>query len=61
MEPHTTETASDKSIIVNPTVQNYPLILKKQPFLIDLVPIELGSVDTIVSMDWLTYHEAEII
>ncbi|GKF56265.1 putative reverse transcriptase domain-containing protein, partial [Tanacetum coccineum] len=35
--------------------------LKGCPFNIDLIPVELGSLDVIISMDWLAKYQAVIV
>ncbi|GJY82392.1 putative reverse transcriptase domain-containing protein, partial [Tanacetum coccineum] len=36
-------------------------VVKGHPFNIDLMPVELGSFDVIIGMDWLVNHHAEIV
>ncbi|GKC71585.1 putative reverse transcriptase domain-containing protein [Tanacetum coccineum] len=36
-------------------------VIKGHPFNIDLMPVELGSFDAIIDMDWLANHHAVII
>ncbi|GJV03769.1 putative reverse transcriptase domain-containing protein, partial [Tanacetum coccineum] len=36
-------------------------IIKGHPFNIDLIPVELGSFDVIIDMDWLVNHHAVIV
>ncbi|GJY50615.1 putative reverse transcriptase domain-containing protein [Tanacetum coccineum] len=36
-------------------------VVKGHPFNIDLMPVELGSFDAIIGMDWLTNHHAVIV
>ncbi|GJW53589.1 putative reverse transcriptase domain-containing protein [Tanacetum coccineum] len=42
-------------------VTGYTLRLLGHPFNIDLIPVELGSFDVIISMDWLANHHAVIV
>ncbi|GJS55347.1 reverse transcriptase domain-containing protein [Tanacetum coccineum] len=42
-------------------IQGCTLILLIQPFEIDLMPIELGSFDVVIGMDWLSKYHARII
>ncbi|KAI3725499.1 hypothetical protein L1987_65289 [Smallanthus sonchifolius] len=35
--------------------------LNDHPFSVDLIPIDLGSFDVVIGMDWLSKHRAEII
>nr|GEW23192.1 reverse transcriptase domain-containing protein [Tanacetum cinerariifolium] len=45
----------------NNVIQGSTLILLNQPFKIDLMPINLGSFDVIIGMDWLSKYHAIII
>ncbi|GKD09430.1 putative reverse transcriptase domain-containing protein, partial [Tanacetum coccineum] len=42
-------------------LRSYTLGLLGHPFNIDLMPIELGSFDAIIGMDWLANHHAVIV
>nr|GEU76397.1 putative reverse transcriptase domain-containing protein [Tanacetum cinerariifolium] len=51
------ELADGQIIEVNTVIWGCTLNLLNRPFNIDLMPVELGSFDVIVGMDWLkTYH-----
>nr|GEZ83024.1 putative reverse transcriptase domain-containing protein [Tanacetum cinerariifolium] len=51
------ELADGQIIGVNTVIRGCSLNFLNRPFNIDLMPVELGSFDVIVSMDWLkTYH-----
>nr|GFC55808.1 reverse transcriptase domain-containing protein [Tanacetum cinerariifolium] len=51
------ELADGQIIGVNTVIRGCALNLLNHPFNIDLMPVELGSFDVIVGMDWLkTYH-----
>nr|GEX99147.1 putative reverse transcriptase domain-containing protein [Tanacetum cinerariifolium] len=51
------ELADGQIIGVNTVIRGCTLNLLNRPFNIDLMPVELGSFDVIVGMDWLkTYH-----
>nr|GFA50749.1 hypothetical protein [Tanacetum cinerariifolium] len=51
------ELADGQIIRVNTIIRGCTLNLLNRPFNIDLMPVELGSFDVIVGMDWLkTYH-----
>nr|GEY85929.1 hypothetical protein [Tanacetum cinerariifolium] len=51
------ELADGQIIRVNTVIRGFTLNLLNRPFNIDLMPVELGSFDYIVGMDWLkTYH-----
>nr|GFA35548.1 reverse transcriptase domain-containing protein [Tanacetum cinerariifolium] len=39
----------------------FTLVLLGHPFNIDLMPVELGSFDVIIGMDWLANHHAVIV
>ncbi|GKD09292.1 putative reverse transcriptase domain-containing protein [Tanacetum coccineum] len=45
----------------NTILRGYTLGLLGHPFDIDLMPVELGSVDVIVGMDWLSRYHAVIV
>nr|GFA19670.1 putative reverse transcriptase domain-containing protein [Tanacetum cinerariifolium] len=51
------ELADGKIIGVNTVIRGCTLNFLNHPFNIDLMPVELGSFDVIIGMDWLaTYH-----
>ncbi|GKE67180.1 putative reverse transcriptase domain-containing protein [Tanacetum coccineum] len=45
----------------NTILRGYMLGLLGHPFNIDLMPVELGSFDIIIGMDWLANHHAVIV
>ncbi|GJV24466.1 putative reverse transcriptase domain-containing protein [Tanacetum coccineum] len=45
----------------NTVLRGYTLGLLGHPFNIDLMPVELGSFDVIIGMDWLANHHAMIV
>ncbi|GJR30610.1 putative reverse transcriptase domain-containing protein [Tanacetum coccineum] len=45
----------------NTVLRGYTLGLLGHPFNIDLMPVELGSFDVIIGMDWLANHHAVIV
>ncbi|GJZ19857.1 reverse transcriptase domain-containing protein [Tanacetum coccineum] len=47
------ELANGKIIRINTIIRGCTLNLSNQPFNIDLMPVELGSFDVIIGMDWL--------
>ncbi|GJZ60433.1 putative ribonuclease H-like domain-containing protein [Tanacetum coccineum] len=52
------ELADEKIIGVDTIIRGCSLNLLNHPFNIDLIPIELGSFDVIIGMDWLSkYHD----
>ncbi|KAD6796253.1 hypothetical protein E3N88_07149 [Mikania micrantha] len=59
--PYIIEVANGKQITVSTVYRNCPLTLNDYTFTIDLIPMELGSFDIIVGMDWLSSHRVEVI
>ncbi|GJW40649.1 reverse transcriptase domain-containing protein [Tanacetum coccineum] len=53
------ELANEKSLTTNTVLRGCTLNLQNHLFEIDLLPIELGSFDVIVGMDWMAEHRAE--
>ncbi|GJV94153.1 putative reverse transcriptase domain-containing protein [Tanacetum coccineum] len=53
--------ADGKIIRVNTTIRGCTLNFLDHPFNIDLMPIELGSFDVIISMDWLKKYYVMIV
>nr|GEX30660.1 putative reverse transcriptase domain-containing protein [Tanacetum cinerariifolium] len=52
---------ADRSIIgLNTIIRDCTLNFLNHPFNIDLLPVELGSFDVIVGMDWLSKYDAVI-
>ena len=41
-------------------MENCTLTLLEKPFTINLMPVELGSFDAIIGMDWLSKQHAQI-
>ncbi|KAJ0813928.1 putative transcription factor interactor and regulator CCHC(Zn) family [Helianthus annuus] len=60
-KPLTVEVASGEPIVLNSVLRNCQLNLNEHIFPIDLTPMQLGSFDVIVGMDWLSKHHAEIV
>nr|GEX57808.1 reverse transcriptase domain-containing protein [Tanacetum cinerariifolium] len=52
------ELADGRISKTNTVLRGYTLGLLGRPFNIDLMPIELGSFDVIITMDWLANHHA---
>ncbi|GJZ27524.1 putative reverse transcriptase domain-containing protein [Tanacetum coccineum] len=53
---------ADKRIIrLNAIIRGCTLNFLNHPFNIDLIPIELGSLDVIIIMDWLAKYQAVIV
>nr|GEV02766.1 putative reverse transcriptase domain-containing protein [Tanacetum cinerariifolium] len=55
------ELADGQIIRVNTVIRGCTLNLLNRPFNIDLMPVELGSFDVIVGMDWLKMYHAMIV
>nr|GEX96703.1 reverse transcriptase domain-containing protein [Tanacetum cinerariifolium] len=53
--------ADGRIIGLNSILRGYTLNFLNHPFNIDLMPIELGSFDAIISMDWLAKYHAVIV
>ncbi|GJX85686.1 putative reverse transcriptase domain-containing protein [Tanacetum coccineum] len=53
--------ADGKSLTTNIILRGCTLNLQNHLFKIDLLPIELGSFDVIVGMDWMAEHRAEVV
>ncbi|KAD5802711.1 hypothetical protein E3N88_14071 [Mikania micrantha] len=59
--PYIIELANGKLIKTNSVIQGCFLNLNDHLFNIDLLPIELGSFDVVVGMDWLSDNQAEVV
>ncbi|GJR93416.1 putative reverse transcriptase domain-containing protein [Tanacetum coccineum] len=55
------ELADGRIIRLNTILRGCTLNILKHPFNIDLMPIELGSFDSIIGMDWLVKYQAIIV
>ncbi|GKA93962.1 reverse transcriptase domain-containing protein [Tanacetum coccineum] len=55
------ELADGKLLTTNTILRGCTLNLQNHLFKIDLLPIELGSFDVIVGMDWMAEHRAEVV
>ncbi|GKD91735.1 putative reverse transcriptase domain-containing protein, partial [Tanacetum coccineum] len=55
------ELAYDRIIWVNTLIQGCTLNFLNHPFNIDLMPIEMGSFDVIIGMDWLAKYHTVIV
>ncbi|GJZ54803.1 putative reverse transcriptase domain-containing protein [Tanacetum coccineum] len=53
--------ADEKIIKVNTLIRGCTLNFLNHPFNIDLMPVEVGSFDVIISMDWLAKYHAVIV
>ncbi|GKE84746.1 putative reverse transcriptase domain-containing protein, partial [Tanacetum coccineum] len=55
------ELADERIIRLNTILRGCTLNLLNHPFNINLIPVELGSFDAIIRMDWLTKYQAIIV
>ncbi|GJS97096.1 putative reverse transcriptase domain-containing protein [Tanacetum coccineum] len=55
------ELADGRIIGLNTILRGCTLNILNHPFNIDLMPVELGSFDVIISMDWLVKYQAIIV
>ncbi|GJU73731.1 putative reverse transcriptase domain-containing protein [Tanacetum coccineum] len=55
------ELADGKLVSTNTVLRGCTLDLLNQLFKVDLMPIELGTFDVIIGMDWLVKHDALIV
>nr|GEZ18615.1 reverse transcriptase domain-containing protein [Tanacetum cinerariifolium] len=55
------ELADGRIIGLNTILRGCTLNLLNHPFNIDLIPVELGSFDAIIGMDWLVKYQAVIV
>nr|GFA26084.1 hypothetical protein [Tanacetum cinerariifolium] len=55
------ELVDGQIIRVNTIIRGCTLNFLNHPFNIDLIPVELGSFDVIIGMDWLTMYHAVIV
>nr|GEX27944.1 reverse transcriptase domain-containing protein [Tanacetum cinerariifolium] len=55
------ELADGRIIRLNTIIWGFTLYFLNHPFNIDLIPIELGSFDIIIGMDWLAKYQAVIV
>nr|GEZ99469.1 reverse transcriptase domain-containing protein [Tanacetum cinerariifolium] len=55
------ELSEARIIWVNTLIRGYTLNFLNHSFNIDLMPIEMGSFDVIIDMDWLVKHHAVIV
>ncbi|GJS74509.1 putative reverse transcriptase domain-containing protein [Tanacetum coccineum] len=58
---YSVELADGKSLTTKTILRGCTLNLQNHLFKIDLLPIELGSFDVIVGMDWMAEHRAEVV
>ncbi|KAI3791324.1 hypothetical protein L2E82_05075 [Cichorium intybus] len=60
-EYFTVEVANGKYVSLNAVIQDCTFDFSGHKFSINLVPMELGSFDIIVGMDWLSQNHVEIV
>nr|GFB39443.1 hypothetical protein [Tanacetum cinerariifolium] len=53
--------ADGRVVSTNSILRGYALNLVNHPFEIDLMPIELGTCNVIIGMDWLILHDTFIV
>ncbi|XP_021971378.1 uncharacterized protein LOC110866540 [Helianthus annuus] len=56
-----TELANGKLVEAKGVIRDYVIELGEREFSIDLLPVEFGSFDVVVGMDWLSSNRAEIV
>ncbi|XP_076931418.1 uncharacterized protein LOC143596556 [Bidens hawaiensis] len=60
-KPFFIEVVDENSIIITTVIWDCVTTLNKVEFRIDLIPMQMGSFDVIVGMDWLTLNRAEVV
>nr|GEY95314.1 hypothetical protein [Tanacetum cinerariifolium] len=55
------ELTDEKIVGINTIIWGCTLNFLNHPFTVDLMPVELGSFDAIIGMDWLRRHHAVIV
>ncbi|GJR75549.1 reverse transcriptase domain-containing protein [Tanacetum coccineum] len=58
---YSVELADEKLLTTNTILRGCTLNLQNHLFKIDLLPIDLGSFDVIIGMDWMAEHHAEVV
>ncbi|GJS05144.1 putative reverse transcriptase domain-containing protein, partial [Tanacetum coccineum] len=58
---HSVELANGRIVGLTTIIRGCTLNLLDHPFNIDLMPVELGSFDVIIGMDWLAKYHAVIV
>ncbi|KAJ0555531.1 putative nucleotidyltransferase, Ribonuclease H [Helianthus annuus] len=59
--PYSIELANGKLVETNEVIRGCVIELGEHEFTLDLLPVELGSFDVVVGMDWLLSNKAEIV
>ncbi|XP_076959471.1 uncharacterized protein LOC143635541 [Bidens hawaiensis] len=61
-KPFTIEVADGNFIIIiDLVVRDCIITINKVKFFIDLIPMQMGSFDVILGVDWLTFNRAEVV
>ncbi|XP_076885875.1 uncharacterized protein LOC143535535 [Bidens hawaiensis] len=60
-KPFTVEVPNGNSITIDSVIRYCAIVLNIVKFRIDLIPIQMGSFDVIVGMDWLTLNHVEVV
>ncbi|XP_076926826.1 uncharacterized protein LOC143590100 [Bidens hawaiensis] len=55
------EVANGNAIVIDPAIRDGVITLNDVKCRIDLIPMQMGSFDVIVGMDWLTLNRAEVV
>ncbi|KAI3816068.1 hypothetical protein L1987_15753 [Smallanthus sonchifolius] len=55
------EIASNRNCVVTEICQDCRLLIRKEEYIIDLIPMPMQEFDVIIGMDWLSSHDAMII
>nr|GFC15538.1 reverse transcriptase domain-containing protein [Tanacetum cinerariifolium] len=58
---YSVELADGRIVGVNTVIRSCTLNFLNHPFNIDLMPVEMGSFDVIIGMDWLSRYQAVIV
>ncbi|KAJ0547017.1 putative transcription factor interactor and regulator CCHC(Zn) family [Helianthus annuus] len=59
--PYSIELANGKLVEANEVIRGCVIELGEREFALDLLPVQLGSFDVVVGMDWLSGNKAEIV
>ncbi|KAJ0590440.1 putative nucleotidyltransferase, Ribonuclease H [Helianthus annuus] len=59
--PYSIELANGKLVEANEVIRGCVIEWGKREFALDLLPVQLGSFDVVVGMDWLSGNKAEIV
>ncbi|KAJ0513979.1 putative nucleotidyltransferase, Ribonuclease H [Helianthus annuus] len=59
--PYSIELANGKLVEANEVIRGCVIELGEREFALDLLPVQLGSFDVVVGMDWLSSNKAEIV